>query len=238
MFNKSGNKKEKKGPEKVGNDIYGVNSNWKLDQKMGKSTDDDIHRSRYFHRYFRGYTEIRIEKPNGGIKIERFYTEPWLYQDVNPAMYVWYRLLYVLLVVAAIIGYVSLMCMDGFDGTRSLLVAAPELISVVALVLLAAAAINYVFMRKRMTLYDHQSSSDNLKKASLIASVCLAATALMIVVNIFLGVTSPPQELKLAGGVLLCAAAVLAVYLIERGMPYREEENHTVLPAGEAHEIW
>ncbi|MCD8104425.1 MAG: hypothetical protein LUF35_05360 [Lachnospiraceae bacterium] len=228
----------KKGPEKVGNDIYGVNSNWKLDQKAGKSTEDGIRRSTYYHKYFRGYTEIRTEKANGGYKVERFYTEPWLVQDVTPAMYVWYRMMYVLLVVVTCAGYLALMCQDGFGGTYSLLVAIPEFASVVGLILLVAATVNYVFMRKRMTLYDHHSSSDNLKKASVIASACLAATALMIVVNIFLGVDSAINELKLAGCVLLCAAAAGVVYLIERGMPYREEENHTVLPAGEAHEIW
>ncbi|MCC8047453.1 MAG: hypothetical protein LIP12_18530 [Clostridiales bacterium] len=231
-------KKEKKGPEKVGNDIYGVNSNWKLDQKLGKSTDDGVHRSRYYHRYFRGYTEIRTEKANGGFKVERFYTEPWLVQDVTPAMYVWYRVMYVLLVAVVCAGYFALMCQDGFGGTYSLLVVIPEFASVVGLILLAAATLNYVFMRKRMTLYDHQSSSDNLKKASVTAALCLAATALMIVVNIFLGVDSVANELRLAGCVLLCAAAALAIFFIERGMPYREEKNQTVLPAGEAHEIW
>ncbi len=231
-------KKEKKGPEKVGNDIYGVNSNWKLEQKMGKNTGDGIHRSTYYHRYFRGYTEIRTEKANGGYKVERFYTEPWLVQDVTPMMYVWYRMMYVLLVAVVCVGYFTLMCQDGFGGTCSLLVAIPEFASVIGLILLVAATINYVFMRKRMTLYDHQSSSDNLKKASVIAAVCLAATALMIVINILLGVDSVVKEFRLAGCVLLCAAAALAIYFIERGMPYREEENHTVLPAGEAHEIW
>ncbi|MCD8337482.1 MAG: hypothetical protein LUD18_09450 [Lachnospiraceae bacterium] len=229
---------KKTGPEKVGNDIYGVNSNWKLEQKMGKTTGDDIRRSTYYHKYFRGYTEIRTEKANGGYKVERFYTEPWLVQDVTPTMYVWYRMMYILLTVAVCAVYFRLMCMDDFVGTYSLLVAVPEFASVIGLMLLAAATINYVFMRKRMTLYDHRSSSENLKKAAVVSAACLAATALMIAINSFFRADSVLNELKLSGGVLLSAAAPLAIYLIERGMPYREEENCTVLPAGEAHEIW
>lgn len=228
----------KKQPEKVGNDIYGVKSNWKLDWKTGKNTGSDMTRSRYFHKYFHGYTEVRIEKPNGGFKIKRYYTEPWLVQDVEPSVYVAYRAMYVVLTLAACIGFFLLMSQDGYDGNMSVIVAVPEFLTVLALILLFAAMVNYVFMRKRMTWYDHRSSSGNLKKAAVVAAACMGATGVMIVINIFTGVASVLQELKLAGCVLVCAAGALIIFLVEKDMPYREEKNDTVLPEGEAHAIW
>lgn len=224
--------------QKVGNDIYGVKANWKLDWKTGKNTGSDIQRSNYFHRYFHGYTEIRIPKPNGGYKIKRYYTEPWLVQDVEPSVYVAYRAMYFVLTMAACLGFWLLMSGEGYDGNMSVIVAVPEFLTVLSLILLFAAMLNYVFMRKRMTWYDHRSSSGNIKKAAVCAAVCMGATALMIVVNIFFGVTSVFNELKLAGGVLVCAVGALIIFLVEKDMPYREEKNDTVLPEGEAHAIW
>lgn len=229
---------KKKEPQKVGNDIYGVNANWKLDWKTGKNTGSDIQRSNYFHKYFHGYTEVRIAKPKGRYQIKRFYTEPWLVQDVEPAAYVAYRALYLLLTLAACLGFYLLMSESGYDGNMSVIVAVPEFLTVLSLILLFAATLNYVFMRKRMTWYDHRSSSGNLKKAAVVAAVCMGATGAMVIVNIFTGVTSVVNELKLAGCVLVCALGPLIIFLVEKDMPYREEKNNTVLPEGEKHAIW
>ncbi len=229
---------KKKEPQRVGNDIYGVNSNWKLDWKTGKNTGSDIQRSNYFHKYFHGYTELRIPKPGGGYRIKRYYTEPWLVHDVKPAADVAFRALYFILTAAICLGFWMLMSSGSFDGNASLLVVIPEVPAVLSLILLLAASLNYMFMRRRMTWYDHRSSSGNLKKAAVIAAACLGATGLMVIANIFTGVSSALNELKLAGGVLICAAGALFLYLLEKNMPYREEKNDTVLPEGETHAIW
>ncbi len=229
---------KKREPEKVGNDIYGVKSNWKTDEKTGKTAESDFRHSSYYHKYFHGYTELRIEKPNGGYKVERYYTQPWLVQDVSSVNYIVYRCMYAALVLLSCLVFYQAMTADGYSGNRSVLVAAPEFLSALGLILLVAATVNYTFMHRQMTWYDHRSASGNLRKASLFAACCMGATALLVVVNIFLGVDSVLAELRLAGLSLVAALAALAIYLLERQMPYREEANTTVLPQGETHEIW
>ena len=229
---------KKREPEKVGHDIYGVQSDWKTDQKLGKSAGTGFHHSSYFHKYFRGYTEVRTDKPGGGYRIERFYTQPWVIQDVSGQTYVLYRVIYALLFLVTVALFYRAAAMDGRAGNHSVLGAVGVVVSVVCLILLAAAVVNYCFIRRRMTLWDHQSSSGNLKKAALATAAAMTVSAVLIVVNCLFGVESIFSELQLAGSLLVPAVLSLTIYFLEKNVPYREEPNHTVLPEGEKHEIW
>ena len=64
----------------VGTDIYGVKNGWKLEQRLGDTAETGFRHDDYYHKYFHGYTELRIEKPNGKYKIERYYTDSWYRQ--------------------------------------------------------------------------------------------------------------------------------------------------------------
>lgn len=229
---------KKREPEKVGHDIYGVQSGWKTDQRLGKSADSGFHHSAYFHKYFRGYTEVRTAKPGGGYRIERFYTQPWVIQDVPDRLYVLYRAVYVLIILSVGMLFYRAAATDGRAGNRSFLGALGVVASVVCLILLAAAVINYCFIRRRMTLWDYQSSSGNLKKAALAAAAAMTACAVLVAVNCLFGVESVLLELQLAGSMLIPAALSLVIYFLEKNVSYRREPNDTVLPAGEKHEIW
>lgn len=229
---------KKREPEKVGHDIYGVQSGWKTDQKLGKSAATGFHHSAYFHKYFRGYTEVRTAKPGGGYRIERFYTQPWVIQDVSDQVYVLYRVIYALLMLTIGVLFYRAAATDGRAGNRSFLGAVGVIASVVCLILLAAAVVNYCFIRRRMTLWDYQSSSGNLKKAALAAAAAMTASAALIVVNCLFGVESVFLELQLAGSMSVPAVLSLAIFFLEKNVSYRQEPNHTVLPEGEKHEIW
>lgn len=229
---------KKREPEKAGHDIYGVQSGWKTDQRLGESADSGFRHSACFHKYFRGYTEVRIAKPGGGCRIERFYTRPWLVQDVPDRVYVLYRAVYVLIFLGAAALFYRAAATEGRAGNRSVPGAVGVVASVVCLILLAAAVLNYCFIRRRMTLWDHQSSSGNLKKAALAAAAAMTACAALVAVNCMSGVESVLLELQLAGEMLIPAALSLAICFLEKNVPYREEPNDTVLPEGEKHEIW
>lgn len=229
---------KKREPEKVGHDIYGVQADWKTDQKLGRSAESGFHHSAYFHKYFRGYTEVRTDKPGGGYRIERFYTQPWVIQDVSNQVYVLYRVVYALLFLVIGVLFYQAAAMDGRAGNHSFLGAVGVITSVVCLILLAAAVVNYCFIRRQMTLWDHQSSSGSLKKAALAAAAAMTASAVLIVVNCLFGVESIFFELQLAGSLLVPAVLSVAIYFLEKNAPYRQEPNHTVLPEGEKHEIW
>ncbi len=230
--------KEKVMPEKVGNDIYGVKSNWKLEEMEQRSTKSDQTHSRYYHRYFHGYTEVRTESQSGKVHIDRYYTSPWIVQDVTRMNYVYYRIIYAICTLGAVALFIFLMTSDYFSGTHSIFVAIPTFFAALGLLLLFAATINYIFMRKKMTWYDHHSASDNIQKAALFSAISLAATALFVLIHIFFGVPSIGHELLLSAGLLFCAGACFLVWFIEKDMPYKEIDNLTKLPPGEKIQIW
>ena len=59
------------GKKKTGSDIYGVKGKRPF---RDESPETGFRHSDHYHRYFRGYTEVRTEKPNGGYRLKRFYT--------------------------------------------------------------------------------------------------------------------------------------------------------------------
>ncbi len=230
--------KKKKEPERVGNDIYGVKSNLRLEQEVKKQSKDDITRSKYYHRYYHGYTEIRNEKLNGHISIQRIYTSPWIEQDVTQMAYVYNRIIFAFLTIGTDVLFALMMTSDYFSGTHSILVAIPTFFAFLGLLLLTAALLNYIFMHKKMTWYDHHSASDGLRRASIYTSISLAVTAMCVLINMFFGVTSIGHEILLMAGLLFCAGACLLIWYIEKNIPYKEIPNTTKLPPGEKFEIW
>lgn len=220
------------------NDIYGV----KQFRSNPLDPDGDVPESGFrhsdaYHRYFRGYTEIRREKPNGRYAVERYYTQPWIVSAASDRMYWLTRLLYGGLVILSWTLYLWAMCRDLLSN-RVWFVAIPGLPGVALLLLLTMVTANYIFVKRRMTLWDHESSTNRLKTVSLITGGCIALTAVMKLVSLLLFGGDPGAELLSIGGVLLAAASAAALCPLEKQMAYTTVENDTVLPEGETHEIW
>ncbi len=230
--------KEKVMPERVGNDIYGVKSNWKLEEMEQKNTKSDATHSKYYHKYYHGYTEVRTENQQGKVHIDRFYTAPWIIQDVSQTNYIYYRLIYCILSFGSLALFIFLMTHDSFSGTHSVFVAIPTFFSALGELLMFAATLNYIFMHKQMTWYDHHSATDNIQHAALFSSISLGVTALFVVIHMFFGVTSLMDEFLLTGGLLFCGGADLFIWYMEKEMPYKEVQNNTKLPPGEKIQIW
>ena len=81
-------------------DIYGV----KQIKSNPLDRDNEVpeigfRHSDTYHRYFRGYTEIRREKPNGGYRVDRYYTQPWIVSTAPVRDYWLTRLMYAVLVI-------------------------------------------------------------------------------------------------------------------------------------------
>lgn len=219
-------------------DIYGVKrikSN-PLD-KDNEVPESGFRHSDAYHRYFRGYTEIRREKPNGRYRVERYYTQPWIVSAASDRVYRLTRLLYVMLVFASWSLYLGAMCAD-LGSNRAWFVAIPGLPSVILLVLLSLVTLLYVFVRRKMTLWDHESSTKRLKTVSLLTGGLMALTAAAKAAYLLLCGENAGGELGSIGMTMLAAAAAAALYVLERGVVYTTVPNDTVLPEGEAHEIW
>ena len=216
-------------------DIYGVRGKR---QEGIRLPDSPVRRShnRHYHNYFRGYTEVRHEDAKGRIKIERFYTKPWIVSDLSKRNYWLLRALYVFLTVAAIVLYLTAMSRD-VPANFHWVVALPGLPTVVILFLLAVMVIQYLTVPKKMTLWDHESSTKHLKRAATFAAGILLLTAFAMTGYLIFTGNKAAQTLICILMDLIAAGCSAAIVLIERKVPYTEKPNDTKLPKGEAHEI-
>lgn len=219
-------------------DIYGV----KRIKSNPLEKDNDVPESGFrhsdsYHRYFRGYTEIRREKSNGRYSMERYYTQPWIVSAASGQVYWLTRLMYAALVILSWILYLWTMCAD-LGSNHSLLVAVPGLPSVIFLFLLSAVTISYIFVRQKMTLWEHESSTKRLKYFSLLTGGCIALTAICKLIYLLSCGGSVRSELISIGITLAAAACAAALFLLERKVIYTTIPHDTVLPEGETHEIW
>ncbi len=222
-------------------DIYGVKS--KNDSPFTRRDEIEApesgrRHSDYYHKYFRGYTEIRRLNEKGRITIERFYTRPWIVSGLTTAQYWLVRaLFFVLTAAAAVLFLIGLG--SNVIANYSWQVAVPGYITIILLFLLVVSTLAYIFVERKMTLWGHTSSTTKLRRFSLLSAIGQGVTAVVqAVMALVIGID--------VGKTLLCALAIavgalcaLAIYLIEGKMPYKEIPNETKLPTvGEAHEIW
>ncbi len=223
------------GKKKNGSDIYGVKGKRPF---RDESPETGFRHSDHYHRYFRGYTEVRTEKPNGGYRLKRFYTAPWQVQDCSDRAYWCGRALCVLLVALAAVLYVMALTNTAAGGNACWYVAVPGLPSAVLLVYCAGATLLWFFAPRRMTYYDRDAGATRLRIAALIAAIALALTAVMKLVYLIGNAGTPVlPELLTAAELLAAAAAIYAEGRYIRSLRYREEPNETVLPEGEQYEI-
>ena len=214
----------------------------RAEEKYFGDSEGKLRHSKYYHDYFRGYTEVRIENPENRYKpykVKRIYTAPWIVADVNPGVYFGYCCCYVLLALLCAILFVTALTDRAVAGNYSPIVAVPGYLSVVALLLFVVYTAAYLLRPRKMTLYEHSSSTGRLKAASLATGILCGLTALVSLGYLLFadagGSAGHPliSIAKLAGA----SASALGVWALERNMSYAEKENNTELPEGEAHRI-
>lgn len=221
-------------------DIYGVRSKTASPFAAKGETEapeTGYRHSDHYHRYFRGYTEIRKLNAKGRVTAERYYIRPWIVSGLSGWSYWLVRLLYALLAAASAILFIAALCQD-VPGNASWIVALPGFASVIPLFLLAVVTVVYIFVEKRMTLWVYASSTKRLKALSLITGICQALTALASAGFALATGEEVPRSLACAALILGAACCSGALFFLERNMPYTEIPNETKLPDGEAHEIW
>ena len=205
--------------------------------------DDDgkLRHSKYYHDYFRGYTEVRTEDPDNQFKpykIQRIYTAPWIVADMHPGVYFSYCCCYVLLVLLCAVLFVTALTDRAVAGNYSPVVAVPGFLSVVAVLLFAVYTAAYLLRPKKMTQYEYSSSTGRLKIFSMAAGILCGLTALVSLgYLLFAGTDNVSHSLLTVAKLAGASASAMGVWALERGMSYTEKENNTKLPKGEAHRI-
>lgn len=219
-------------------DIYGVKRiRTNPLEKDNDVTESGFRHSDAYHRYFRGYTEIRRAKANGRFSVERYYTQPWIVNAASGQNYWLTRVVYASFVFVSWYLYVWGMCMD-LGSNRAWFVALPGLPAVILLVLLSIVTLLYICVPKKMTLWQHASSTKRLKTVSLLTGGCMALAGAAKGAYLILYGGNVGGELLSLGMTLAAAAAAAALYAVEREVVYTTIPNETFLPEGEAHEIW
>lgn len=214
----------------------------KASEKYFGDAGDSIHHSRHYHRYYEGYTEVRTPNPNSRFvpyKIQRIYTAPYMAADLERGVYLRYMVFYGLLAAAAILLYLSAFTDRAVSlNTNRYFAAAAVMVTLVPLVLLTASLIAYYLRPKKMKAYNYRTSTRNLKASAIAAAAGFLLSVLLLGVSLcILGSADLTAELLFAARLILAAAACLAVWRLERSMPYRQEPNDVKLPEGEYHRI-
>lgn len=219
-------------------DIYGV----KQIKSNPLDKDNDVAETGFrhsdaYHRYFRGYTEIRVPGEMGRFSIVRYYTQPWIVSTASNKDYLCKRIFVGMLLALSWITYIYGMCMD-VGSNRWPVAAIPGLTAVILLVIFSAVAIFYLFVPREMTLWQHESTSNRLKKMALTTGGCMSLAAAAKLVYMLIMRCETAVELLSVGITAVAGIGTICIYILERRTVYTTVPNDTVLPEGEAHEIW
>lgn len=221
-------------------DIYGIKS--KSESPFTKKGEEEApesgrRHSDYYHKYFRGYTEVRKLNPKGRVVIERYYTRPWIVSGLSKVKYWLLRLLYAVLCLGSA-ALLILALIQNVPANYSWIVALPGYASFLLLFFLIVSTVAYIFVEKKMTLWAYTSSTKKLKRFALATSIGQVVTA--VVLALFALITQVYVSKTLLSALLVFLAALCSgvMFFVERKIPYVEIPNETKVPAGESHEIW
>lgn len=221
-------------------DIYSVKSKKESPfTRNGEEEEPGSNRrhSDYYHKYFRGYTEIRKVNEKGRVRVERYYVRPWIVSGFSAGKYWLLRLLYAVLALASA-GLFTFALLQRIPANYSMIVALPGYISALLLFLLLVSTLNYIIVPKKMTLWDHCSTTTRLKRFSLAAGIGQMLTVFAMAGYLLCYQIFVPETLQSIFLMVVAALCSVTIYFVEHKVPYTEIPNETKLPAGEAHEIW
>jgi hypothetical protein len=191
--------------------------------RYGEKTKSQYH-SRVYHRYFEGWAEKVVIAGAGTPVIKRVYIGSYYSANLTGRQRLLRKLLYVALYLVAAALY-------GFTGTRNTAVALVKYASVpvglafpVMLCLLVPLYFNLT-VPAEMIVRQYRDSSATLRGVCAAAFALLGLSALTALLFLALTPDAPAgQTLLCAGGYLLSASAVFAIWRLEKKLVY------TVLP--------
>lgn len=220
-----------------GNDIYGVkgrgDSFYDLENKSDiYDKNVGVNRSGFYHSYWRGWTEVRVNRIGKPYSIERVYTAPWIRQDLSTRDYVLVRILYGVL-IALSIALFALAMTQRVGSNSCWYVALFGMPTTILIFVVLWMFVGYAKAPRKMTLYEHKSTSVYLKRICLAFFIGLCATALATVLYALLNPGDEPLKQLLNVLLdLLAAGCVFTVFLLEKKMKYIDIPNTNKPPAG------
>lgn len=215
-------------------DIYGVKT-IKTDPFTGDpdTAETGFRHSDAYHRFFRGYTEVRREKPGGVFRIERYYTQDWIEPAGSRLQDVLYRVacggLTAFAWLATLVGCGAEVPSNG-ERFPAVFAAA----AVILLLILTGVVLLAIFSSRRRTLGDQTLCHSLLWKLALVQG----GVTLLAIPTKLLSAPISGREAESCVWLLLAVCAEATVSFLEHGRRYQIIPNNIKLPEGEAHEIW
>lgn len=184
-----------------------------------------------YRRFFEGYSETAVPKPNGrGFIIQRVYTGNHYRQDLAQDKRVLLRILYLAFFVIVVFLFVSSAIMPRPSNSTWYVVLC-QVVSIPFLFWILISFSSYLSSPKDLTIHDYRSSSLSLKKATLGATIGLGLTALATLLFILL---NPAEDLQID---LVSAAKYLAAGLITFSINWIERKIiYLIIPGLNTHQ--
>jgi hypothetical protein len=200
-------------------------------KKDAKQDKPGTWHSKAYHRFFEGYSEITVPKPNGkGYRIQRIYTGNYYRQDLTKGQRILLRGLYIIL----------FLCIAYLFGSSAILPVASnstwyviltQVVSIPFLFWILIAFFSYLPAERDMTIADYRSSSLSLQKAALGSAISLGIATLVTLVFMLLNLSNEPLlELLCAVKYLAGGLIALSVNRIERKVNYLIIPSQTPIP--------
>lgn len=190
-------------------------------QKESQQSKRSFWRSKAYHRFFEGYSEVAIPASNGnGDKIERIYTGNYFRQDLTKGQRILLRVLYVSLFLGSAYLFVTSASLPLASNSMWYVVLS-QVVSVPFLFWIIIAFFSYLPAGQDMTVNEYRSSSLALQKATLGSAICLGITALVTLVFILLNLSTEPKvELLCAVKYVVSGLLVLSINRVEKKVNY------------------
>ena len=193
-------------------------------QRTGGHPESASFHSKGYHRYFQGWSEYRVELPNGKSKIERIYTGVYHTAVQNPSQRIWSKTSYLMLWVISLLLF--LWGAIGTAGSNSAVyVAIPQAAAILGLFWLLCSIASYCVSPKNMTLYEYRCVT-NLLRAGKYAPIAMLAVAAASLLYYLIHMGTVIEDGLWAGaaacilGPLISALASYMIYLMEQNVKY------------------
>lgn len=178
----------------------------------------------YYHKYFEGYKEDRVQNKNGrGTHIEYRYVGYYFRQGLRDSLRILLRILYVLLGMASL---GSLLFASTYQAhcNQTPYMAVLQAVTMLAFVWFFWVLVFYVCAPREMTVYKYKSTALQLLKVCKWLTAALILDAAGAAIDIMLSGMERGQMICLAC-YLLGGLAVAAIGVLECCLPYERLSN-------------
>lgn len=194
-------------------------------KKGGLSNDELHHPSRAYERHFEGYVEHAETIPGRKrSKSVRTYVDSYWIRHGSPKKHGWFCVLFVALLLISLVPFVY-SATRLIDANTVWFVTLPQAASVFFLGWTALCLYRYCTAPQKMTVRQHRLAVIHFHRASCLAWIALALTAVLYLVHALCFATEQAATLICAALCLLSCLCILCLFLTQRNVRYSECEN-------------